>query len=51
MVLFYIEENYQAAIIFNNLQSLAKYLRQTLVFMGNSTLHEKLNIIFEGVFC
>ena len=32
------------------LQSLAKYLRQTLVFMWNSTLLEKFNFCFSDDF-
>ena len=32
------------------LQPRTKYLRQTLVFMGNSALREKFNFDFQGVF-
>ena len=33
-----------------NLQSLKKYLRQTLLFMWNSTLKEKFNFCYSGDF-
>ena len=33
------------------LEDRVKYLRNTLVFMWNSALREKLNYYFQGVYC